>query len=42
MLDVDGACALDSDVGQLVVFDHDILVLADGVAFDLLLALNRR
>jgi hypothetical protein len=27
MLDVDGAFARDSDVGQLVVLDHDILSL---------------
>ena len=30
-------CAFDGDVGKLIVLDLDILVLADGVALDLLL-----
>ena len=37
LLDLDGVAAFDGDVGQLVVFDLDVGVLADGVAFDLLL-----
>jgi len=36
LLDVDGVAALDRYVGEFVVLDLHILVLADGVAFDLL------
>jgi hypothetical protein len=36
LLDLNGARALKGDVGKLIVFDLDILVLADGIAFDLL------
>ena len=39
-LDVDGVAALDRYVGEFVVLDLHILVLADRVAFDLLLGRN--
>src|SRR6185295_12064732 len=39
-LDIDRARTIDRDAGKLVVFDDHILILADGITFDLIIDFN--
>ena len=41
LLDVDRAAALNGDVREFIILDDNVLVFGHGVAFDLLLALDR-